>query len=96
MLSLSRQELCHIVQGTGNNELVFSDRDWNLMKELYDVLRPNLHLEKLSFLGSMARSLDLEQQVEESMIGLFSEYRELRNCKQNTTKRKYRDIIEKS
>lgn len=28
------------VQGTGHNELVFSVREWNLMKELCDVLQP--------------------------------------------------------
>lgn len=40
VLSFSHQELCHVVQGTGHSELVFSVREWNLMKELYDVLQP--------------------------------------------------------
>ena len=40
MLSFSHQELCNVVQGTGHNELVFSVREWNLMKELCDVLQP--------------------------------------------------------
>ncbi|KAJ8356673.1 hypothetical protein SKAU_G00194670 [Synaphobranchus kaupii] len=37
---LSRGEQETVDQGTGDKELVFSDREWNLMKELYDVLQP--------------------------------------------------------
>lgn len=40
VLSFSHQELSSVVQDTGHNELVFSIREWNLMKELCDVLQP--------------------------------------------------------
>nr|XP_055032036.1 zinc finger BED domain-containing protein 4-like [Misgurnus anguillicaudatus] len=40
VLSFSHQELCSVVQDTGHSELVFSIREWNLMKELCDVLQP--------------------------------------------------------
>ena len=40
VLSFSHQELCNVVQGTGYNKLVFSVREWNLLKELCDVLQP--------------------------------------------------------
>ncbi|KAL7373446.1 hypothetical protein ABVT39_006953 [Epinephelus coioides] len=40
VLLFSHQELCNVVQGTSHNELVFSVREWNMMKELCDVLQP--------------------------------------------------------
>ena len=40
VLSFSHQELCNVVQATGHNELVFAVREWNMMKELCDVLQP--------------------------------------------------------
>ncbi|KAL7379703.1 hypothetical protein ABVT39_004336 [Epinephelus coioides] len=40
VLSFSHQELCNVAQVTGHNELVFSVREWNMMKELCDVLQP--------------------------------------------------------
>ncbi|KAK0150985.1 hypothetical protein N1851_007858 [Merluccius polli] len=40
VLSFSHQGLCSVVQGTGHNELVLLVREWNLMKELCDVLQP--------------------------------------------------------
>lgn len=40
VLSFSHQDLSQVVQNTGHSQLVFSVREWNQMKELYDVLKP--------------------------------------------------------